>query len=92
MATNPISATEIKSRWRQEFSPSITNNGPSLGLFMKTTRPPKTYGIALLKLPKSSRCIVGITAPPRKHTAVRAPGPCSAPMKLLIARQRRAER
>lgn len=31
MAANPISATEIKSRWRQQFSPPLANNGLRLG-------------------------------------------------------------
>lgn len=51
MATNPIPATEIKSRWRQEFSPSITNNGFCLGLFMKTTGPPKLTALLSLSCP-----------------------------------------
>lgn len=35
MAANPISATEIKSRWRQWSSPSLTNNDSAFGVFMK---------------------------------------------------------
>lgn len=35
MAANPISATEIKSRWRQWSSPSLTNNDFAFGVFMK---------------------------------------------------------
>lgn len=31
MAANPISATEIKSHWRQQFSPSLANNGLRVG-------------------------------------------------------------
>lgn len=38
MAANPISATEIKSHWRQEFSSSLTNNGLQFGQFMKRTK------------------------------------------------------
>lgn len=35
MAANPISATEIKSCWRQRSSPSLTNNDFAFGVFMK---------------------------------------------------------
>lgn len=59
MATNPISATEIKSRWRQEFSPSITNNGLCLGLFMKTTRPPKLTALLPLSYPNLLGALLG---------------------------------
>ncbi len=35
MAANPISATEIKSCWRQRSSPSLINNDFAFGVFMK---------------------------------------------------------
>lgn len=35
MAANPISATEIKSCWRQRSSPLLTNNDFAFGVFMK---------------------------------------------------------
>lgn len=41
MAANPISATEIKSRWRQRSSPSLTNNDSAFGVFMKMMDQPK---------------------------------------------------
>lgn len=54
MAANPISATEIKSHWRQYFSPSLTNNGLRFGLFMKKDAPPKTLALPFLSPSEST--------------------------------------
>lgn len=46
MAANPISATGIKSHWRQQTSPSCSNNGLCIGVFIKIKlfqKPPIYY-------------------------------------------------